>query len=183
MRLPKVSSTTIRRRPRRALLAGIAGAALLSLPVAAAASPRMLEAVAAADDPVLAVSGDIACAPGTTPTTTRCQQGATGIVVAGMDPDYVLPLGDTQYENGTDAEYAGPTPRRSGAPTRTSAARRPRVPHRRATPYYRYFGANVGDPAKGHYSWERDQARQHRQRRRDRLPGLPRRRPARHGPG
>jgi fibronectin type 3 domain-containing protein len=151
----KLSSTTIRRRPRRALLAGIAGAALLALPVAAA-SPRVLQAAAASDDPVLAVSGDIACTPGTTPNTTRCQQTATGDVVAAIDPDYVLPLGDSQYENGTDAEYAG-----SYAKTVWGADKgisRPAAGNHEyrtagAAPYYSYFGANAGDPAKGYYSW------------------------------
>jgi fibronectin type 3 domain-containing protein len=155
MRIPKLSSTTIRRRPRRTLLAGIAGAALLSLPVAAA-SPRVLETVAATDDPVLAVSGDIACAPGTTPTATRCQQGATGNVVAGIDPDFVLPLGDTQYENGTDAEYAGAYAKTVwGADKGISRPAAGNHEYRTtgAAPYHSYFGANAGDPAKGYYSW------------------------------
>jgi fibronectin type 3 domain-containing protein len=132
------------------LLAGMAVAALLSLTLPGGTA-------AAADDPVLAVSGDIACAPGKTPSATRCQQGATGTVVAGIDPDYVLPLGDTQYENGTDAEYAGAydktvwgadkvisRPAAGNHEYRTAGAR----------PYYSYFGANAGDPAKGYYSWD-----------------------------
>jgi fibronectin type 3 domain-containing protein len=146
---------TIRRRPRRGLLAGIAGAALLILSVAAA-SPRMLAAAAAADDPVLAVSGDIACTPGTTANATRCQQVATGNAVAGIDPDYVLPLGDTQYENGTDAEYAGSYARTVwGADKGISRPAAGNHEYRTAgaTPYYGYFGANAGDPAKGYYAW------------------------------
>src|ERR687890_1012635 len=132
------------------LLAGMAVAALASLTLPGGTA-------AAADDPVLAVSGDIACAPGKTPSVTRCQQGATGTVVAGIDPDYVLPLGDTQYENGTDLEYAGSydktvwgvdkgisRPAAGNHEYRTAGAK----------PYYNYFGANAGDPAKGYYSWD-----------------------------
>jgi PAS domain S-box-containing protein len=147
--------TTIRRRRRRGLLAGIAGAALLALSIAAA-SPRMLQAAAAADDPVLAVGGDIACAPGTTANATRCQQTATGNVVAGIDPDYVLPLGDSQYENGSDAEYAGAYAKTVwGADKGISRPAAGNHEYRTAgaTPYYSYFGANAGDPAKGYYSW------------------------------
>jgi fibronectin type 3 domain-containing protein len=132
------------------LLASIAGAALLSLSLPGGTA-------AAATDPVLAVSGDIACAPGTAPAATRCQQGATGDAVAAIDPDHVLPLGDTQYENGTDVEYAG-----SYAKTvwgADKAISRPAAGNHEyrtagATPYYSYFGANAGDPVKGYYSWD-----------------------------
>ena len=134
----------------RVLLAGMAVAALLSLSLPGGTA-------VAASDPVLAVSGDIACAPGTAPNTTRCQQAATGNAVAASNPDYVLPLGDLQYENGTDAEYAN-----SYAKTVWGADKgisRPAAGNHEyrttgAAPYYRYFGANAGDPAKGYYSWD-----------------------------
>jgi hypothetical protein len=137
----------------RAVMTGIAGAAILSLSFAATPNAS----VATADDPVLVAGGDIACAPGKAPAATRCQQGATGDVVAAIDPDYVLPLGDIQYENGTEAEYAG-----SYAKTVWGAKKgvsRPAAGNHEyrttgAVPYYSYFGANAGDPVKGYYSWD-----------------------------
>ena len=131
------------------LLTGVAVAALgLSLPGGTAV---------AATDPVLAVGGDIACAPGKTPSTTRCQQGATGNLLAAIGPDYVLPLGDSQYENGTDAEYAGAYAK-TGWGANKGISRPAAGNHEYhtvgATPYYSYFGANAGDPAKGYYSWD-----------------------------
>jgi acid phosphatase type 7 len=140
---------------RLGFLAGTAAAAVLSLSVVAV-SPRPLEA-AAAGDPVLAVSGDIACMPGTTPSPTRCQQAATGNAVAGIDPDYVLPVGDLQYENGTAAEYAGAYDKTVwGADKGISRPAAGNHEYRTtgAGPYYSYFGANAGDPAKGYYSWD-----------------------------
>ncbi|HJU02965.1 MAG TPA: DNRLRE domain-containing protein [Actinomycetes bacterium] len=103
------------------------------------------------------MSGDIACAPGKTPSATRCQHAATGNLLGAMDPDYVLPVGDIQYENGTEVEYAG-----SYAKTVWGAKKgvsRPAVGNHEyrtagAAPYYSYFGANGGDPVKGYYSWD-----------------------------
>lgn len=48
---------------------------------------------------VLAV-GDIACAPGQLPTSNTCQQAATAALAQTFTPDYVLGLGDLQYETG-----------------------------------------------------------------------------------
>ncbi len=167
-----------RRVRLRALLAGVAGVALLlSLSTAAAstnppaasaqqsttaagssATATNANAIAAATttDPVLAAGGDIACIPGTAPSATHCQEAATGDAVAGINPDYVLPLGDSQYESGTDAEYAG-----SYAKTvwgTDKGISRPAAGNHEyrtagATPYYSFFGANAGDPTKGYYSW------------------------------
>jgi acid phosphatase type 7 len=146
-----------RRRQSPRLLALMAAALLFSMFVGGATRANAdLAAAAAEDDPALAVGGDIACAPGAAPAPTRCQQGATGDAVAAINPDYVLPLGDSQYENGTDAEYVG-----SYAKTVWGADRvisRPAAGNHEyrtagATPYYQFFGANAGDPAKGYYSW------------------------------
>ena len=132
------------------LLSGMAAAAVLSLSV----SDRVAAAV---DDPVLAVGGDIACEPGASVTSSRCQQAATGAVVTAIDPDYVLPLGDTQYENGTAAEYAGSYDKTVWGAERgisRPAAGNHEYRTAGATPYYNYFGANAGDPVKGYYSWD-----------------------------
>jgi fibronectin type 3 domain-containing protein len=108
-------------------------------------------------DPVIAVGGDIACPPGKTVDASHCGQGRTGAVVTAMDPDYVIPLGDSQYDTGSPAEYAG-----SYDPTGWGAAKaisRPAAGNHEyrtsgATGYYGYFGTNAGDPQKGYYSWD-----------------------------
>lgn len=114
-------------------------------------------ASAATGDPVLAVGGDIACPPGKTVTATKCGQGKTGALLASINPTYVLPLGDSQYDTGSAAEYAG-----SYDVTGWGAAKaisRPAAGNHEyrttgATGYYGYFGANAGDPSKGYYSWD-----------------------------
>ena len=58
---------------------------------------------------VLIAAGDIACAPGSSATSTGCHQAATSKLIAaspGVDPIAVLLLGDTQYESGRSQEYA-----------------------------------------------------------------------------
>ena len=54
----------------------------------------------------MAAAGDIACAPGDSPSATECRQNDTADVVVGMNPDAVLALGDLQYDRGTAAEFA-----------------------------------------------------------------------------
>ncbi|HST48283.1 fibronectin type III domain-containing protein [Jatrophihabitans sp.] len=119
--------------------------------------PAARVATAATGDPVLVVGGDIACPPGATVTATNCGQGKTGAVLASLNPSYVLPLGDSQYDTGSAAEYAG-----SYDLTGWGAAKgisRPAAGNHEyrtsgATGYYNYFGPNAGDPAKGYYSWD-----------------------------
>jgi hypothetical protein len=57
----------------------------------------------------LLAAGDIACAPGSAVTPTACHHAASARLIrreAGPDLLGILLLGDTQYERGTDAEYA-----------------------------------------------------------------------------
>jgi len=56
---------------------------------------------AAVPAPTLVAVGDIACPPGSTPTTTTCRQAATASYAASLKPTWVLPLGDLQYEKGS----------------------------------------------------------------------------------
>ena len=55
--------------------------------------------------PVIVAGGDIACISGATQTATKCQQLATSDLALAQNPDAVLPLGDTQYEIGTLADF------------------------------------------------------------------------------
>lgn len=57
---------------------------------------------------VLIAAGDIACAPGSSPTPTTCHQDTTAALVT-AGPAHLtaaLLLGDTQYESGRTDEYA-----------------------------------------------------------------------------
>jgi hypothetical protein len=56
-------------------------------------------------DPTIVAAGDIACTAGTTPTATTCQQVATSNLAISLKPDYVLPLGDDQYELGSLSDF------------------------------------------------------------------------------
>lgn len=50
-------------------------------------------------------AGDIACPPGREPTRTTCQQAATANAAARLKPSRFFVVGDTQYDDGTLAEY------------------------------------------------------------------------------
>src|SRR3954469_3386314 len=69
------------------------------------------DAYAVSSDPVLVAAGDIACDPAspyaTGTSAANCQAGATADTVVGLAPQYVLPLGDTQY---SDAANQGEQP-------------------------------------------------------------------------
>src|SRR5215218_1273411 len=56
-----------------------------------------LAAPAAAQDPVIAAAGDIACDPDD--TTDPCQQQETSDLLVGAGLTAVLPLGDIQYDS------------------------------------------------------------------------------------
>ena len=51
--------------------------------------------------PTLVAVGDIACPPGSKPTTTTCRQASTASYAASLRPTWVLALGDLQYEKGS----------------------------------------------------------------------------------
>ena len=120
------------------------------------AVPALLgSASAVAEEPiVVAAAGDIACAPGGSPSATSCRQRDTADVVAGMSPAAVLPLGDVQYDRATAAEFAS----YDASWGRFKAITHP-VPGNHeydtagAVGYYGYFGSAAGDPARGYYSW------------------------------
>jgi fibronectin type 3 domain-containing protein len=116
-----------------------------------------IRALAATGDPVIAVGGDIACRPDKTVDATHCAQGKTGAVLTAINPVAVLPLGDSQYDSGTAAEYSGSYDA-TGWGTDKSISRPSTGNHEYrtagATDYYAYFGPNAGDPQTGYYSWD-----------------------------
>ncbi|HEX7180555.1 MAG TPA: metallophosphoesterase [Thermoanaerobaculia bacterium] len=127
-------------------------ALLLLLPAQLAAQPY----------PVVAAAGDIACDPadpnfnGGNGTAAGCHMKATADVIAGIDPDAVLLLGDIQYENGALAKFQAsydPTWGSFKGITYPAPGN-----HDYGTPgaagYYSYFDDRAGDPAKGYYSFD-----------------------------
>jgi len=58
-------------------------------------------ATAAVPTPTLVAVGDIACPPGSKPTTTTCRQATTASYAASLKPTWVLALGDLQYQKGS----------------------------------------------------------------------------------
>jgi hypothetical protein len=69
------------------------------LPLATGLAVAALAAPAAAQDPVIAAAGDIACAPGDPITSDTCHQQATSDLLVGAGLAAVLPLGDVQYNS------------------------------------------------------------------------------------
>jgi hypothetical protein len=86
-------------------------------------------------------AGDIACPPGMIVTLTQCRQVATADVARRLNPSLVLPLGDTQYEQASLAEYRDSYAKSWGT---LLAKTRPTIGnHEYVTPgasgYYTYF--------------------------------------------
>ena len=119
-------------------------------------------------DPVIAAAGDISCAPtnpnynGGTGVASACQQLATSNLVVAQGLAAVLPLGDTQYDNGTLSEF-----QTAYDPTwgRVKAITHPAVGNHEyntagAAGYFDYFdgiGAATGpagDRSRGYYSFD-----------------------------
>lgn len=114
-------------------------------------------------DPHIAVVGDIACDPasgsfngGYGSSSGSCRHKAVADLVVNGGYTAFLPLGDTQYENGTYDSFM-----RSYdlwfAPVKSIS--RPAVGNHEyqtagASGYYQYFGASAGDPTKGYYSYD-----------------------------
>jgi hypothetical protein len=79
--------------------------ALIPAALLAATSLALVEPnVSATTDPVIAAAGDIACAPSSSKTSSRCHQAETAKLLSTATK--VLTLGDNQYQSGTAYEYA-----------------------------------------------------------------------------
>jgi hypothetical protein len=101
----------------------------------------------AAGDPVILAAGDIA----------GCDTPGDEATAALLDrlPGTVTTLGEHAYETGSDDEFANcydPTWGRHKARTAPTVGGHEYLSPN-ATPYYSYFGARAGDPAKGYYSY------------------------------
>ncbi|MDQ1702291.1 MAG: hypothetical protein QOF57_1543 [Frankiaceae bacterium] len=129
-------------------------------PAPAAPSPSRAAATPAASNSKLLVAvGDIACDPSTAafahPSRSQCQMSATERVAAGLHPDVVAVLGDTQYDRGASAAYARSYNRSWG---KLLPITRPAIGnHEYGTAggagYFRYFAGRGGTQGKGWYSY------------------------------
>jgi hypothetical protein len=107
---------------------------------------------------VVAAAGDIACEPGQPIGMTSCHHGAVSDLLVSGGYVAVMPLGDTQYEDGALAKFQA-----SYHPTwgRVLDMTYPAVGnHEYLTPgaagYFAYFGARAGHPSQGYYSYDLD---------------------------
>jgi acid phosphatase type 7 len=129
----------------------------LLLPLATGAAVTILAAPAAAQDPVIAAAGDIACDP--SDTTDPCQQKETSDLLVGAGLTAVLPLGDIQYNSASLANILAVYDPTWG---RVKSISRPVLGNHESsgTGYFDYFngvGASdgpAGPRGKGWYSFD-----------------------------
>jgi len=107
-------------------------------------------------DPVIAAAGDIACDPasndfnGGSGGKFNCHEQATSNILVSAQLAAVLPLGDTQYEDGATRAFS-PRTRQLG---RLKPISHPVVGNHEyehgshGDGYYRYFGTAAGDPSR-----------------------------------
>lgn len=98
--------------------------------------------------------GDIACAPDGEVTATTCRQADTAKLAAAFGPQYVLTLGDQQYDDGDLSDFEGSYSRTWG---RFQSITKP-VPGNHeyhssdASGYFDYFGSQTTSP--GYYAFD-----------------------------
>lgn len=110
----------------------------------------------------IVAAGDIACDPtaadfnGGLGSEKRCRQKYVADLIGQLNPDAVLTLGDSQYEENTLQQFKASYDLSWG---KYKAITHPVVGNHEyltkdASGYYGYFGAAAGDPSKGYYSYD-----------------------------
>ena len=111
----------------------------------------------------VAAAGDIACDPdheffnGGKGTAHWCRAADTRDLLRALDPDAVLPLGDTQYDEGRLSEYLASYDRSWGrllSRTRPAVGNHEYYASPTARGYFSYFGKRAGTAGEGWYSYE-----------------------------
>jgi len=111
----------------------------------------------------VAAAGDIACAPEHEffnegkGNNEWCRAADTRAVIRALDPDVVLPLGDTQYDSGRLREYYASYDLSWGTllrRTRPAIGNHEYYASSNARGYFSYFGARAGERGKGWYAYE-----------------------------
>ncbi|MFN2626259.1 MAG: metallophosphoesterase [Mycobacteriales bacterium] len=144
----------------RATPARLASAALTPPSIGTSPSPAPRRPGRA--DPRIAAAGDIACDVGDAAYNdgagdpAACRMRATADLLRRLNPSWVLPLGDLQYQSGAIHQFETSY----GASWGTMRARTRPVPgnHEYGVPgaegYFEYFGAIAGARGKGWYSYD-----------------------------
>ena len=115
-----------------------------------------------AGDPVIVAAGDIACAPSDASfnnlngTATACRSKYTQQIIQSLNPTYLLPLGDEQYNSGSAADFAASYGKTWGLSKDVS---RPVVGNheygtKNASGYFGFFGSAAGAQGSGYYSYD-----------------------------
>ncbi len=112
---------------------------------------------------VLVAAGDIACPPPGTKTSSSCHHRETANLIKALKPDYVLALGDLQYDDGAYSQYTGAGSYNDswGVPEIKSITKPVPGNHEYhgslsggdAAGYLQYWGDKAGPPGKFFYSY------------------------------
>jgi acid phosphatase type 7 len=144
-------------------LAGLYKAILAVTDSANTATAAVSTVITSPPEPVtILAAGDIACDPasenfnGGLGNENRCRQKYVADLIGQINPDAVLTLGDTQYEESTLEQFMASYDLSWG---KYKAITYPAVGNHEyltadASGYYSYFGAAAGDPSKGYYSYD-----------------------------
>jgi hypothetical protein len=124
-----------------------------------AALSLALTGATADSDPVIAAAGDISCLGSKPITATTCHQRAVSDQILGLNPDAVLTLGDTQYQEGTLAQFNAPgafndTYGRFKPIIRPAVGNHEYQASSSAAGYSDYFGAQAGPAGQLWYSYD-----------------------------
>lgn len=114
------------------------------------ADPKTSRTAAQQHPAILLAAGDIANCQ------TLAGAAATAKIIEAFPNATVAALGDLALKDGTEAEFTNCYDKTWGAfKSRTRPAPGNHEFHAaRATPYFNYFGAQAGDPARGYYSYD-----------------------------
>jgi Calcineurin-like phosphoesterase len=111
----------------------------------------------------VAAAGDIACDPANPAfnhgrgIAGACRAAATAALLARLDPNAVLPLGDEQYDDGTLPKFRHSYARSWGTErwiSRPVPGNHEYAATRTARGYFRYFGSRAGPGRRGWYSYD-----------------------------
>lgn len=106
---------------------------------------------------VVVAAGDVSCA-GLVAENTVCQQESTARLIEDINPEFVLALGDLQYETGAYDSFINFYDKSWG---RFKSITKP-IPGNHdygikdAAGYFKYFNGQAGDPGKGYYAFEKN---------------------------
>ena len=107
-------------------------------------------------DSIGMVAGDIACAPEMPTTPTTCRDEQTSDLLIAHKPDFVLTVGDNQYETGKLSDFREAYDKTWGRFRDITRPTPGNHEYRRedARGYFNYFGAKAHPGRRGYYSFE-----------------------------